>query len=199
MTWIKQIYKNIIKSITNKLIRVGTINEADFVIYYFGLYEGGIFVLNILLTLIIASALKGFWQGIIFVLTFFPLRRFAGGFHAKTRMRCFGVSLLIVVWSMNEIKIINSLFFSYKVLLLILSTVCILFLAPVQTERKKLNDVEMGIYRKKLIGVISVENIVGIIMGCYGFEEFTAVIGVSFLVCLGLVCFGKVEILKKNK
>lgn len=59
-------------------------------------------------------------------------------------------------------------------------------------------DIEIGIYRKKLISVISVENVVGIIMGYYGFEVFTAVIAVSFLVCLGLVCFGKVEILKNK-
>lgn len=180
MTWIKKTYEYIIKSITNKLTRAEIISEADWVIYYFGLYEGIIFTLNILLTIIIASVLESFWQGIMFILTFFPLRRFAGGFHAKTRMRCFWVSLLIVILAMNEIKIINSLFFSYKVLVLILSTACILFLAPVQTERKMLNDIEIGIYRKKLISVISVENVVGIIMGYYGFEVFTAVIAVSF-------------------
>ena len=196
---IKNLYENIVKTITQILIEVGSINKSDFEIYYFSLYEGGIFIFNIFLTLIIANLVQSIWIGIVFLLALFPVRRFAGGYHAKTRGGCLFFSIFVVVFAMNGIKIMDKLIFSYKVLLLIFCAFSIFMLSPVPTDRKRLSDVEMSVYRKKLFNVLGLEVITGILIGNCGLDVFTATILAALLVCLVIICLGKFTRYNKEK
>lgn len=88
------------------------------------------------------------FAGLFMLLVFFSVRRFADGFHARTRMTCFLVSILIIIGSMVGNEIINNLSFSFQITLLLLSMPLVLILVPVQNERKKLCNREIKMYRK---------------------------------------------------
>lgn len=179
-----------LKSIVDELVELGVVKKSDSAICYFGLYEGSIFVFNVILTLIIASAMQNLWTGILFFISFFPVRRYAGGFHAKTRKECFLFSVFIIVGAMKGIEVISRFSFNCQIVMLVLSALFIFLLAPVQNGRKVLSVTEIKAYKKKLIVILSIECTIGILLGIHDVGLCVETIGTSMIVCLGLGCLG---------
>lgn len=53
-------------------------------------------MLNVSSDLIFGLILGMFFERIIFLVTYIPLRSFAGGYHAKTPVRCYFASLFLI-------------------------------------------------------------------------------------------------------
>ena len=181
---------HILKSIVDELVELGDIKKSDFAKCYFGLYEGSIFIINVILTLVIASAMQNLLIGILFFISFFPVRRYAGGFHAKSRRECFLFSVFIIAGAMKGIEIISSFPFDFQIVLLVLSALFIFLLAPVQNGRKVLSVAEIKAYKKKLVVILSIECTIGILCGIHDVGPCVETIGASMIVCLGMVCLG---------
>lgn len=138
----------IVDRLVVKLINDGAIEEEDREIYEYGFHHGIITLINIICTLIIGIAMKMFWEVIIFMIAYIPLRTNAGGFHAKTQMRCFFYSNLIVVIILAFANILAG----QKILLAVLSIAAaaiIMPLAPVEDQNKPLDEKEVLVYGKK--------------------------------------------------
>ena len=97
-----------------------------------------------------------FIEGVIFGVFFFWQRRYAGGYHADTKGRCYIVSVFLITISMCFIKYIEN----GIVICLALQTfniIIIYLLAPVGSANRVLDKVEIAVFRKKarIIGSIS--------------------------------------------
>ncbi len=193
MNKIEEVYTYIVKYILNGLIENGIIEESDSAIYFFGLYEGGIFIFNVLLTLIIASIMQNLWIGIVFFVSFFPVRRFAGGFHAKTRLRCLFVSIFIVIGAMKGIETLKRISFSLLIALLVMVVFVLIFLVPIPNARKTLSEGEIKTYKRKFCSVVGVECTIGVLFGFYRVKTFISIIVTVLIICLGLALLGILE------
>lgn len=60
-----------------------SVEEKEIIL--FGLKQGKSLLYSVLATLLTGLLMGLLWESILFVICFLPLRRFAGGFHAKTR------------------------------------------------------------------------------------------------------------------
>lgn len=103
-----------------------------------------------------------FAESMIFAIFFFLQRRYAGGYHADTKGRCYIVSVFLITISMCFIKYIDSGILICFVLQTF-NIIIIYLLAPVETANRVLGTVEIAVFRKKarIIGSISY------ILACY--------------------------------
>lgn len=88
-------------------------------------------------------------ESIIFYITFQFIRRYAGGYHASTEVRCEIFSTLSILACIVVIKLSKT--YDFHTALLIISSasaVCIFSLCPLDTPEKPLTDKEFKYFRK---------------------------------------------------
>ena len=186
---------HIVKSIVNEWVKAGVIDESDSPLYYFGLYEGGIFVIEVLVTFVIASIMQSLWVGIIFFLAFFSIRRFSGGFHAETRVRCFIVSVFIVVGAMKGIALLCSCHSFHLVLISAICSVVIGIMSPIGNEKRTLTTQERMIHKRRLLLILLCELVFSIILALLEQKVMLSCVTMAILVCLFL---NVLEVIKRK-
>ncbi len=139
--------------ITNKNI---TKNERE-------LYTYGFFILishslYFVLASLFGIIFKCFLETIIFYISFQFIRRYAGGYHAETELRCEIFSTLSIISCVLLIKISKE--YNFYLILLCFALICsiiILIFAPLDTPEKPLSQKEFKYFRKiSLIILISI-------------------------------------------
>lgn len=122
----------------------------------FDLYEYAVYIIlsstfHIITVIALGLCFNLLVESLVFYFSYIAIRKFAGGYHAKTPTRCYIVSIITIVlmlciikWILiiNYLSIYYSLFFSELVCVLILC-----FLSPLDTENKLLNGKERTIYK----------------------------------------------------
>ena len=84
------------EKLTKKLSHHNVIASEQYEICRFGFQQGLTILLNFLTIAAIGLAMREFLHAMMFLAAFIPLRRFAGGFHAKTPVRCYLYSAFTV-------------------------------------------------------------------------------------------------------
>lgn len=151
----------------------------------FDLYEYAVYIIlssafHIITVIALGLCFNLLVESLVFYFSFIAIRKFAGGYHAKTPTRCYIISIITIVlmlciikWILiiNYLSIYYSLFFSELVCVLILC-----FLSPLDTENKLLNGKERTIYK-----IVSCVTSIAISL----FSTFLIVIGV-YNICVSL-------------
>lgn len=117
-------------------------------VYRYGIQQGLNLALNILTTIVIGALCGMVYPSILFLVCYMPLRSFCGGYHAKTHLRCYIYSVIMITSILLVTKYAAFNIVLYEILVLI-SLIIILLLAPVEDENKKLDSVEKGVFRKR--------------------------------------------------
>lgn len=117
-------------------------------VYRYGIQQGLNLALNILTTIIIGVLCGMVYPSILFLICYMPLRSFCGGYHAKTHLRCYIYSVIMITSILLVTKYATFNILLYEVLVLI-SLIIILLLAPVEDKNKKLDYVEKRVFRKR--------------------------------------------------
>lgn len=136
--------------------------EEELEIIEYGLERIKANILGVFTIFLIGIIWGVFAESMIFAIFFFLQRRYAGGYHADTKGRCYIVSVFLTTISMCFIKYIDN----DTVICLVLQTfniIIIYLLAPVGTVNRELDRVEIAVFRKRarIIGSISY------ILACY--------------------------------
>lgn len=112
-------------------------------------------ILNIITVVILGVIFDLIIESIVFYLSFIAIRKFAGGYHAKTPVNCyiFSVISISVILALMRLMIrINCL--NLLIILTIIEVslfAIILTLSPLDTENNKLSCREKSLYKKTLI------------------------------------------------
>lgn len=172
-------------------MRSNVIKEEDTEIYIYGINQIFVSVLNVSSTLIIGLILGMLLESIIFLMAYIPLRSFAGGYHAKTPVRCYFVSLFLVSAVLLFCKYVP---FNLLLLwcILFVSTVVIVFLCPVQDNNKPLDSIECKRYRKISIVILFVEICIWAIM-VFVIHEHGQIIPISIFTEAMMVIMGRIK------
>lgn len=144
-----------LQNITLKLINNDpSLKEEDIPLINYGLTQGFFLILNLLISLTIGILCDVFFQCFWTIFLLFPLRIYAGGYHAQTRASCFFISIFMIL--------ITSLVLRYFIIpgnvCTVSSAILTTFIwkqAPLDTENKRLDDEERIKYRKKHISFFS--------------------------------------------
>lgn len=175
----------------NRLINNNIIKKEEAEIYSYGFKEMIFIILNLITTLFIGVLFNKVFEIILFMIMYIAIRVYAGGYHARTKLKCYMFSILMLT-SVCYILKINLLQSKFLVLILsIASSFLILFLAPVEDENKPLDKIEIKIYTKRTIRNLII--VFGILIIALIFNK----ISFSACICISLLCNGLVLLIGK--
>lgn len=149
----------IVNLFVEKLISEDIIVAEDKQLYIYGLKEGIIILLNLITVVALGILLDMLMESIIFMVTYMPLRSFAGGYHARTQIMCYLSSIVLIVLCLYIIGQINIDFISFAIMIL-LGIIPIAKFAPLADANKPICQKEKIIFRKKTKRILSVEIII---------------------------------------
>ncbi len=131
------------------LVKKGSIEQEEKELYEYGLFILISHLFFFLLTVVFGVILSCIIESIIFYIAFQSIRRYAGGYHAATELRCDIMSGLSIFLSLAVIRV-SSVFNTEKALfvLSIFSSVAIIIFCPLDTPEKPLSKKEFHYFRK---------------------------------------------------
>lgn len=148
------------KYILEKFILQQGTSDNDKIVYLYGLSAGITILENIVITLILGYIFGNLIQTMIFLLSYIPLRSYAGGYHAKTEQVCFIFSTLLII----VVEIFFSIFFRFNYVELMgfvmISIFLIVINSPFESEKKSLSNGERKFYKRTVKVVLGLESIV---------------------------------------
>lgn len=178
-----------------QLIRMDIIDSEDEEIYRFGLEGLFLKIVHYSSYLLIAFFTNEVIRFLIFFASFLPLRKSAGGYHAKTKEGCYISSCLTVLCMMICVRVITG--WQYVLLagsvFLILSDVCIFLIAPRGNRSRILDQEEILIFKKRSYGFLILENFLIILLIAIGQKKY------AIPVLLAIACEGVLLLLEKMR
>ena len=103
--------EKISKQITNHLTQKNVIKSETAEMYRYGIELVISTFIGIVLILLCGLVFDMFWMTVLYYAIFFTIRRFAGGYHANTYMRC---KVVLVISTIVILAITKSLAFLRK-------------------------------------------------------------------------------------
>lgn len=150
--------KNISNGIADMLWTQGIIQEDDIDKCKHGIDLFISSFLEIISILAIAAFLGNFIETVLLFVFFVPLRIYAGGYHADTKLKCYFISLVMYGFSYTLANITPSgMFVLINVIGTLFSLIMVLIMAPIIHINKNVNDIERRNYRKISIEICLVE------------------------------------------
>ena len=180
-----------IDKVTGYLITNDTIHEQDKDIYSYGLKQGVIMLLQTLSVLLVGIIWGMWWQSVLFIFSYTPLRLSSGGIHANKQWLCFICTVLHAVAVLLIIKYVV-LSDTFLLAVIAVSTLMILFFAPVEDKNKPFDDMERAVFKKRTRIMLAVELFVVVMLIVFGLSEAAKCIVVthgtlSVMVILGAI------------
>jgi len=180
---------NIAGRITDSLVNAGVAPVEDRELYEFGIRQGILLVINIATAILIGLLTGMIWQCIVFLLAYNPIRSYAGGFHAGTPMKCYLLSIPVMLGVLLGIRLIP--WNGYIVVgSVILAGIIVLLLAPVEDANKPLDELETTVYRRRARIILAILSLLATILWSAGVEQFApavvmALVLISIMLILG--------------
>lgn len=143
--------QKIVDVLVNKQSKNQVMTDEDEKIYRYGYVLLCEVFLNIIIALAIGIVFSRTKELIFFLSMYIPLRSFCGGWHANKIWKCtviLNAILLLQVYGLE--KLLSHLSIGTMLLMFFLNMICIFFIAPVETEMKRISHQEKHIYRRKI-------------------------------------------------
>lgn len=166
--------------LTEWLLKDGVISSDDREIVQYGLEN-----LQGTLSCFVLSAIAGFGFGNVcagmgLFLLIFPLRKYAGGYHADTKSGCFVTSALMMVMTFFGLYLWHWPKGVYSIIVMLFDMVIIL-MAPMENQNKRLDDAEQTVYRKRTRVVLLMENALFVLACLFNWWEVFCVVTMSIV------------------
>lgn len=178
--------------IVNNLVHSNVIKEEDAEIYIYGINQILVSVLNVSSALIIGLLFGTLLEIAVFMAAYIPLRSFAGGYHAKTPLRCYIYSLIMLVIVSMDLKYLNMEIWGYYAVLSA-TVLIVLVLSPVEDRNKPLDEIEHKVYKKRAMNIAAAEVMVCLALKFVGYDNLFVAVVYSFAALGFMLVAGKVK------
>lgn len=178
--------------LSDKLVRDGIILPENAEIVQYGLEALTGNLAGALITLATGYCFGSILSGLILWMLFFPLRKYAGGYHAKTRGRCYLISIGMLVLAYVLLYLPGwkaEIYFAVT----IISGGYIFTNAPVDNENRVLDMVEQSVYRKRTRIVLGLEGILFAAAWILRWENLMAIVAMCFAIVGISLAAGKIK------
>lgn len=133
-----------------------------------------------------------FLESVIFMAAYIPLRSFAGGYHAKTPVRCYILSLIMITVVLAGTKYLPFTNVVYYVILAV-TVLIVLLLSPVEDKNKSLNRTENKVYKKSVMIITATELVICLILRLTNYNGLFILVIYSFGVLSFMLVVGKIK------
>lgn len=139
----------ILNGIAQLLEKEDIIQKEDVDVCRYGLEVFTSSFLEIISILIFSAVIGNFFETLIFFIAFIPLRIYAGGYHADTKLKCYLVSLVVYGLFTVILKILpESLYMAIILPEVLFTLIVVLTASPVIHHHKNVNIIEIHNFRK---------------------------------------------------
>lgn len=188
--------------LTKKLLKNSNTSEEERELYIYGFFM----LLSHLMYFILASffglIFGCFIESAVFYIAFQFIRRYAGGYHASTEMRCEIMSALSILLCIAAIRAAKTINMQTPLLVITaLSALSIFILCPLDTPEKPLSDKELKYFRKISRLILSVISAAVVISYCFSFNYVFSPCCLSLILESILLISGRIQkavMIKKN-
>lgn len=144
--------EKITKQITKWLIRNHSITEADVELYEYAVFNLIMKILPFLIIIPFCIITGTIINGCILVCVFLSIRTFSGGYHAKTALRCFiSSSVIVVTLILCSDYIRNQTSIGWCMLAAFVTLSCF---SPIDSENRRLELMEKKVYKIKCMIIV---------------------------------------------
>lgn len=170
-------------------------------IYKYGINQMFNMLLNIATFLAIGLFFHMEFETVIYTAAYIPLRIYAGGFHAKTPLKCWIISAIMLMSVLLVMKYAYWEIYIYDILVFI-STITICFFSPVEDKNKPLDEIEKKVYKRKCILILAVELLIFILFRIFHINTVSICFDMVWVTLSIMLIAGKIKngiIAKRNK
>lgn len=172
------------KKLTQWLIKYEAIETEDKELYEYALYSMGITLSPLVIVLIFGLWMGVPIEGITMVLPFMCIRKYSGGYHAKSARTCFISScivLMVCLWLVTKIR------YGIWLGILVFVSICsIAFFCPIDSENRRLEEDEIRDCKKKAVLIASIFLGLKFVFLIVGLEKVAVSVSVGILLSAGL-------------
>lgn len=169
-----------------------TIPEEDAGLVLFGIVQGLRSVMEILIILVTGLMLNVFWQAVIIVVTFLPLRIYAGGYHAKTPAQCAIMTWLLFFCSFMWIRFMPETVW-LQIFMIAIAGICIWVFSPVEHENKPLEEYEVVRYARRARFIYFAEVTLAVVLNVAKMKELSRSIVTGIVMVWGIMMAAVVQ------
>jgi accessory gene regulator B len=188
----------IIGKLVNAMYESGSITQDDMEVYRFGIETALLKLTHYAIMLLIGFCFNMVLQTVIFTISFTVLREYAGGYHAKSRFRCYCISVFIITSVLLVSKLCPAqIMFWISISTCIPSFIIIFLLAPVENINKPLDNLEIEHYKKLTRNILLVEEMIALVFLFDNIQLFT-IVNISLIYVSILLLLGKIQYNKKS-
>lgn len=167
-------------------------NSNEIELYVFGINQGLNMLLNIVTALFIGILFGEVFRAFLFMFSYIPLRSYAGGYHAKTPLKCYLLSLIMLIIVLVGIKYLSVSDLVYYVVLVAAVLIVFLF-SPIEDKNKPLDETEYKVYKKRAVLIAILEVVFAIVFKLIGLENLFATVVYSFAALSIMLVAGKIK------
>lgn len=161
------------------LVVCGAIKQKDISIYRYGLEVLYLSMLEVLSILLLAVWMGNFFETLLYFAAFIPLRLFAGGYHANTRLGCYFVSLG-VYGVFSTVVAFATISYLLSVLLVMVALVIIWRYAPIVHKNHNVSCEEF-VRARNISRNLAMINLLIVVVSGYVFKQVAFIIALGFL------------------
>lgn len=186
------IFARISHKIGENLVCSGVVKGEDTEIYIYGINQIFVSVLNVFSALFTGWIFGVLLEIVVFMVAYIPLRTFAGGYHAKTPLRCYIFSVIMLIFVSIGMKHISIADWVYYVLLVATALIVIVF-SPVEDKNKPLYETESKVYKRRAVIITVTELFIGSTFKLTGLDSLFVAVVYSFTVLCIMLIAGKAK------
>ena len=176
------------KTIADKICEKGLVNREDVSIYTYGLEVLISTAFSFLTILVIGLLFSALFEAVFFLSVLVVLRRFTGGYHAKTYIGCNLSCSLLFITSLFLNRVLS---FNLVALIIIhfLGLIIILLIAPVENINKPLSLSKRRVNKKRAVIACLALSMITILLFVIG-SKFYSILTIAYIDLLVLLVLG---------
>lgn len=188
-----------INNITYWLLDENIIEKEDIEIYKYGIQQGLFTIINSGITLLTGFVLGVFAQSITLLLSYIPLRMYAGGVHARTATRCFIYTHIINLSLLLSVKWISTPNFVLW-FIIVFAVIIIYIFSPIEAKNKPLSKEEFQIYGNKARRILATLFCIAIFLNHIGEHKHSlCIFGTIIITSITMICGIVVDRMETSK
>ena len=182
---------DIAEYLSEYLVRDQIIEKQRQQLYIFGINQMIDMLINLVTIFFIGICFHMLPEIFLFAVVYIAIRCYAGGYHARTRSRCYVCSVLMYLFALAIIFILNN-YLLINLAIAMVGGAIIFIMAPVEHKNKPLRENERRVYRQRARIFTSCGLLIAIMATIANISMITAVVATAFLALSVMLIVGTV-------
>jgi len=193
-------FKRISRSIATEMVSAGVIKQDDWEVYQYSMEICIATIMNLLAAVLLFTIFARLLEGLIFFAAFFPLRTYSGGYHAPTHLRCFLLSIIILLVFITCLSAIPvESYYLAAVFMGFISSMVIFALTPVGCINRQFDEQESKTYRKISLILLAAEGFALLLLLSLKFELQALIVSFAMTVVASSLVIGEIDLLSAGR